>query len=403
MTMGGCFLQIQGIRKAYGSVTALDDCSLEIHRGEFVTLLGPSGCGKTTTLRMVAGFVRPDGGTIRIGDRVLSSDGVFVPPEKRGIGMVFQSYAVWPHMSVRANVELPLRLRGIGRAEARHQASEVLELCRLGKLADRDPHQLSGGQLQRVALARALVYKPELVLLDEPLSNLDVALREELRHELHLLHKAMGATFVLVTHDQVEAMSLSDRVVVMRDGRIEQVGAPQEIYRSPRTDFVAQFVGAANLLEGRIEDIVRTGDRVRCAVRVKDLILHVRGWDGARTGAAVTLAVHPEAVRLGEAATATANSGDNQYEGVVRAAYFLGRTQEAVVDIGGVELRAVQVRGRTFVEGERIPLSVAVDSVIAIGVSSASTSPSEKVRDETLGTPGLFAAGTAGAAQRERA
>jgi ABC-type Fe3+/spermidine/putrescine transport system ATPase subunit len=363
MADAASFLQLDRVRKDYGSVTALSDCTLDIRRGEFVTLLGPSGCGKTTTLRMIAGFIRPTGGTIHLNGRVLSSGSIFVPPEKRDIGMVFQSYAVWPHMSVRANVELPLKLRGTPRAEVRRLTDEVLHLCRLDAFADRDPHQLSGGQLQRVALARALVYKPQLVLLDEPLSNLDVALREELRQELHVLHKAMDATFVLVTHDQVEAMSLSDRVVVMRNGQVEQIGAPQEIYRAPRTDFVAQFVGAANLLKGLVTNVVRTGDRPRCRVEVGSATLTVRAWDTARPGQPVTLAVHPEAVQLGEIPAA---GTENQFEGIVRAAYFLGRTQEAVVDIAGLELTAVQVRGRGFVEGEKLPVSIAADAIIPL-------------------------------------
>ena len=369
------FLQLANVGRRYGNVTALESCDLEIRRGEFVTLLGPSGCGKTTTLRMVAGFVRPSTGTISLNGRVLSSDTIFVPPEKRGIGMVFQSYAVWPHMSVRANVALPLKLRRLPRGEITRLTDEVLQLCRLEKFADRDPHQLSGGQLQRVALARALVYKPELILLDEPLSNLDVSLREELRHELHLLHKATQATFVLVTHDQVEAMSLSDRVAVMREGKVEQIGAPQEIYRSPRTEFVAQFVGAANILSGTVDDALPSGDRFRWVVRVGSLILNVRALHAVRKGTSIRLAVHPEAVRLGD--TVSNIGGDNTFTGLVKSAYFLGRTQEAMIEVGGMELRAVQVRGQQSIEGQSVSVSIAADAIIALTLDGAPASQNQ--------------------------
>ena len=355
------FLELQGVGKDFGAFTAVDGCTLSIAQGEFVTLLGPSGCGKTTTLRMIAGFLQPDRGEIRLAGEVLSSPGANVPPERRDIGMVFQSYAVWPHMSVRQNVELPLKIRHVGKAERSQRVDDVLRLCRLDALADRSPHQLSGGQLQRVALARALVYRPRLILLDEPLSNLDVALREELRREIHRLHEASGATFVLVTHDQVEAMSLSDRVVVMNGGRIEQVGAPHEIYEDPRTDFVASFVGSANLLNGVVRGGEAPGGRRRVAVG--GMVMEVRAWEGAVDGQAVTLALHPEGVRVGD----QPGRGDQVFDGVVRAAYFLGRTQEVIVALGDVELRAVLVRGRKFVAGEAVRVSVDPEVAIPIG------------------------------------
>jgi ABC-type Fe3+/spermidine/putrescine transport system ATPase subunit len=276
-------------------------------------------------------------------------------------------------MSVRKNIELPLRVRKVPGAEIRRRVDETLQLCRLDGFADRDPHQLSGGQLQRVALARALVYRPRLVLLDEPLSNLDVALREDLRREIGRLHKLIGATFVLVTHDQVEAMSLSDRVVVMRQGRIEQIGAPEEIYRSPRTEFVAQFVGAANLLQGSIVAAAATDSAAdaaaaapaRCRVRVGGLTLAVRAWAGAAEGEAATLAVHPEVIRI--LAPGQGDRAENLFEGTVRAAYFLGRTQEIVVDVEGVELRTVQVRSETFHAGQPVLLSIPGDAIIPLG------------------------------------
>ncbi|MES2937148.1 MAG: ABC transporter ATP-binding protein [Pseudomonadota bacterium] len=353
------FLSLVGVGKRYGATRVLEGFSLSIARNEFITLLGPSGCGKTTTLRMIAGFVQPTEGEILLQGQSLSSAAVHVPPERRNIGMVFQSYAVWPHMSVRENIQLPLRLRKMSGAEIRKRTDEVLELCRLGTWADRSPHQLSGGQLQRVALARALAYRPALVLLDEPLSNLDVALREELRAELQQLHKAIESTFILVTHDQVEAMSLSDRVVVMRDGRIEQIGAPHEIYRAPATEFVANFVGAANVLTG---EVVSTAGGL-CEVRVGYLLLQMRARPGAAVGDAVSLAIHPEAVQLGGAAAGESN----RYTGRVLRSSFLGRTHEVLLDVQGVQMRAVALRGQLPAEGANVAVSIATDAAVAIG------------------------------------
>ncbi|MCW2240510.1 ABC transporter ATP-binding protein [Azospirillum canadense] len=364
MSTSAPFIELAGVHKEFGNFTALADCNLSIRRGEFVTLLGPSGCGKTTTLRMIAGFVRPTRGTIRVGGEILSSPTAHVPPEGRGMGMVFQSYAVWPHMTVRQNVALPLKLRKIARPDIDRRVDEVLHLCRLDGLGDRDPHQLSGGQLQRVALARALVYRPSVVLLDEPLSNLDVALREELRHELASLHRAIGATFILVTHDQVEAMSLSDRVVVMKEGRIEQIGPPEEIYRNPKTDFVAQFVGAANLVKGKVSSVRREPAGKSCEVRVGGVVFPaVRGWDGAAEGDTVTLAMHPESIRLQPIGPGEPGMG---YQGFVRGSYFLGRTQEILVELDGMELRVMQVRSRHFEIGERVGVTIANENVIPL-------------------------------------
>jgi len=356
------FLELSGISKSYGNSTAIAGLSLDIERGEFVTLLGPSGCGKTTTLRLVAGFMAPDQGTIRIDGRVLSSPDAAVPPEKRDIGMVFQSYAVWPHMSVRANIELPLKIRGmdIGLAD------DVIRLCRLEHLARRYPGEISGGQLQRVALARALVYQPSLVLLDEPLSNLDVSLREELRREIHRIHQATKATFVLVTHDQVEAMSLSDRIVVMNHGRIEQIGRPLDIYRHPRTAFVAQFVGSANLLQGSVEEVEDDNGAAICRVRCGELLFDVTAWSDAARGMPVTLALHPEAVRIEEATASDRPEG--LFEGRVANAFFLGRTLELTIDILGTEIRAVQLRGRVYREGDIVRVSFPRSALIPIGV-----------------------------------
>jgi iron(III) transport system ATP-binding protein len=239
-------VRVSGIAKRYGAREVISKLDLDVPDGAFVALLGPSGCGKTTLLRMVAGLERPDAGEIRIGDRAMFGAGVDVPPEERGLGMVFQSYAVWPHMSVRENVEYPLRVgprRARFDAEARRKAAaRALELVRLGGLEDRRPHQLSGGQQQRVALARGLVMEPPVLLLDEPLSNLDARLRAQMRRELRDLHRALGTTIIYVTHDQREAFEMSTLVVVLEDGKIAQQGTPDDIRAKPAPGFVEEFL-----------------------------------------------------------------------------------------------------------------------------------------------------------------
>jgi iron(III) transport system ATP-binding protein len=240
-------------------VRAADGVSLEAPEGKILTLLGPSGCGKTTVLRCIAGLERPDDGEIWFGEQVMFSraQGIYLPPERRNIGMVFQSYAIWPHLTVFENVAYPLRVRRLPPGEIRKRVEAALELVGLGGLADRPAPLLSGGQQQRVALARALVYEPQVLLLDEPLSNLDAKVREQVREELRGLQRSLGITTVYVTHDQVEALSLSDVVAVMREGQVEEVGTPQQLYERPRTRFVAEFVGTTNLFEGRL--VARNG------------------------------------------------------------------------------------------------------------------------------------------------
>ncbi|MGH3136741.1 MAG: ABC transporter ATP-binding protein, partial [Gaiellaceae bacterium] len=238
-------VELVGVTKRYGAVAAVDAIDLEVHPGEFLSLLGPSGCGKTTTLRLIAGFERPDQGQVRIGGRDVSR----VPPYKRDVNTVFQSYALFPHLSVLDNVGYGLKQRGLGKSERRARATEMLELVRLSGLGERKPRQLSGGQQQRVALARALVMHPRVLLLDEPLGALDLKVRKELQIELKRIQEEIGITFVYVTHDQEEALSMSDRVAVMKDGRIEQLAAPREIYDRPATHFVAEFIGDTNFIE----------------------------------------------------------------------------------------------------------------------------------------------------------
>ena len=244
-------VRIEHVFKRFGAVTAVNDFDLVVKDGEFVSILGPSGCGKTTTLRMIAGFERATEGEIYIGDHCVSSSikGSFAPPEKRDIGMVFQSYAVWPHMTVAENVGYPLKIQKVDKKEREERVQKMLELVHLGEYSKRYPHQLSGGQQQRVALARALVAQPGLLLLDEPLSNLDAKLRESMRFEILAIQKELGITVVYVTHDQGEAMAMSDRVVVMSAGVVQQIGAPHEIYTKPANKMVADFIGLVNFIE----------------------------------------------------------------------------------------------------------------------------------------------------------
>jgi iron(III) transport system ATP-binding protein len=316
-------LLLQELVKSYGATPVVRGLTLEVREGELVSLLGPSGCGKTTTLRMLAGLEHPDAGLIRIGGETVAGPGVRVPPERRGLGMVFQSYAVWPHRSVEANVAYPLALRRLPKAEVATRVREALRWVRLEALATRMPHELSGGQLQRVALARALVAGPRVLLLDEPLSNLDAALREELRAEIATLRARLGTTMVFVTHDQAEALALSVRIAVMNRGVIEQVDAPERLYREPATAFVAAFVGGANVLSGEVR-----GEAFHCTGR--DIVFALPPELAGRTGPG-TLMVRPEDLELGEEGTPLPLS----------ARLFLGSAAEYRFPIGDTLLRVV--------------------------------------------------------------
>ena len=248
---------ITGVTKSFGNVKVLQEFNQKFEDGEFITLLGPSGCGKTTMLRLIAGFEKPSSGEIYIGDKLVSSEKEFLPPEKRGIGMVFQSYAVWPHMNVFDNIAYPLKIQKINKNEIEERVNQVLKIVHLEQYKDRFPSELSGGQQQRVALGRALVAQPEILLLDEPLSNLDAKLRVDLRKELKRLQKDLGITTLYVTHDQEEALTLSDRIAVFNNGFIEQVGTPPEIYHQSKTEFVCDFIGDINVLtEETVHDIL---------------------------------------------------------------------------------------------------------------------------------------------------
>lgn len=244
-------LKITNVGRDYGNTAAVEDFSLDIASGEFISLLGPSGCGKTTMLRMIAGFIEPTRGTIALNDQIISSPSAVLPPEQRSMSMIFQSYAIWPNMTVYQNVAFGLELRKIATADIRKRVTEMLDVVQLTAQASRYPAELSGGQQQRVALARAVIVQPEVLLLDEPLSNLDANLREEMRLEIRRMHNEFKITTVYVTHDQAEAMVASDRIVVMSKGRVEQIASPREIYRAPATRFVASFIGRTNFLTGR--------------------------------------------------------------------------------------------------------------------------------------------------------
>jgi iron(III) transport system ATP-binding protein len=318
---------LQELTKRFGPVLAVDRVSLEIADGELFTLLGPSGCGKTSLLRLFAGFYRPDAGVIRFGDRVVND----LPPYARSIGMVFQNYALWPHMTVFQNVAYGLKLRGLSPEDVRNRVAQGLGQVNLGGLEGRYPGQLSGGQQQRVALARALVLSPDLLLLDEPLSNLDAKIRVQVRAEIRKLQRSLGITTVYVTHDQEEALSLSDRVAVLRDGRVLQIGRPRELYERPRSRFVADFVGVNNLIAGT----VKAADGALVLVDTPIGLLRARPVDPIAAGHACVLAVRPENVGVGGAA-----ADSNQLNGRIVLASYLGNTLRYDVEVGGIALKA---------------------------------------------------------------
>lgn len=315
-------ISIRNISKSFGDVQVLRNFNEEFADGEFVTLLGPSGCGKTTMLRMIAGFEKPSNGEIFIGSREVNSNKTFVPPEKRDIGMVFQSYAVWPHMTVFENVAYPLKIQKFPKSAIQKKVAEVLEIVHLSQYADRIPSKLSGGQQQRVALARALVAKPKVLLLDEPLSNLDAKLRDSMRFEIKEIQKQLGITVVFVTHDQIEAMTMSDRIVVINHGLIQQVGSPTEIYRNPANQFVADFVGKINFMKARSERGILTITGTNQTV----------DYSGPLTGN-VVLGIRPENVRF--------SSKPSDLRGRIASTFYLGDVNDCRVDLGGVEMRVI--------------------------------------------------------------
>ena len=323
-------VELRGLTKKYGPLAVVDDVSMLIEHGSLVCLLGPSGCGKTTTLRLIAGFVEPTAGEIRVGDRVVSTPQRTLPPERRNMSMIFQSYALWPHMTVTENIVYGLKLRKVDADTIRKKLDDILATTRLAPLADRYPGELSGGQQQRVALARALIVEPETLLLDEPLSNLDANLREEMRFEVRRLHDEYRYTTVYVTHDQAEAMTTADVIAVMNAGKIEQSGSPEDIYDRPRSEFVARFIGMSNVVKGKALD----GNHVSFA----GAPLHVTG-EPLKAGAETAVSIRQHQIELLAKEPA---AKDNVVPAKVVRQVFLGSSRDYMVELtDGTQLRVV--------------------------------------------------------------
>ncbi len=329
-------VRVSGLLKKYGDIVAVDDLTMDFEKGTLTTLLGPSGCGKTTALRCIAGLEKPDKGAISIGDSTVFSDDTNVPPEKRMVGIVFQSYAIWPHMTVYDNIAFPLKIRHASKHETAQKVKEVMDMVRLSGLGDRPATQLSGGQQQRIALARALVFDPEVLLLDEPLSNLDTSLRDIVRVEVRRIQRSLGITTIYVTHDQEEALSISDKVVVIRTGKVMAVGSPKEVYSRPSNDFVASFVGKANLIPGGIARLSGPVALVSTDVGEVSCELHQQDGAGLREGDQVVVSIKPENVLI--SAADGQGRGPNTFQGKVEFTSYLGAFSEVLVSLG-VEAR----------------------------------------------------------------
>ncbi len=356
------FIQVRNLTKKFGDVVAVDHIDLDISRGELVTLLGPSGCGKTTTLRCIAGLEIPEEGEISIAGKTVTSveKKIFIPPSKRGIGMVFQNYAVWPHMKVFDNVAYGLKLLRLPRSEIEERVKEVLELVGLRGLENRYPTQLSGGQQQRVALARALVMHPRVLLLDEPLSNLDAKLRERMRFEIRSLVKKVGITAVYVTHDQAEAMVISDNIVVMNKGRIMQIGKPEEIYRKPANIFVADFIGVSNFIPGRVEAIVEGlkgfvttdfGEKILCELSPR-----------LKVGDRAFILIRPEDILMYR----TNPPAENSFKAKIKHRVYLGSITYYWVVVDDIELRIQAPPETYYSEGEEVYVHLKLGKTIAL-------------------------------------
>jgi iron(III) transport system ATP-binding protein len=337
-------VELDGLTKIYGEIAVVDGVDLVVEHGQLLCLLGPSGCGKTTTLRLVAGFVEPDRGAIRVGGRLVSSPRETVPPERRHMSMIFQSYALWPHMTIAENVAYGLKLRRLDRETIRQKVEGILAVTRLGAFAERYPAELSGGQQQRVALARALVVEPETLLLDEPLSNLDANLREEMRFEVRRLHDEYRYTTIYVTHDQAEAMTTADVIVVMNLGRIEQVGSPEEVYRRPRSEFVARFIGGTNILRGR--------NLGRDRIEIGGLALRC-GEGSLAPGGETAVSVRQHDLRLYTSAPEPAL--ENVARATVARQVFLGGSRDYLVELAtGDQLRVTAPAEQSVAPGSEV-------------------------------------------------
>jgi len=355
-------IEIKELTKRYGGVIAVDNVNLDINKGELVTLLGPSGCGKTTTLRCIAGLEVPEEGEIRIDGEIVTSvkNGIFVPPSKRKIGMVFQNYAVWPHMKVFDNIAYGLKLQKLPKDEIKRRVKEVLELVGLEGLEDRYPTQLSGGQQQRVALARALVIQPRVLLLDEPLSNLDAKLRERMRFEIRSLVKKTGITAVYVTHDQAEAIVISDRIVIMNKGKIMQIGQPEEVYKNPANTFVADFIGISNFIPGKLvaiingtRGIVETdfGQHVHCLVSTR-----------LKKDDKTFVLVRPENIQIFK----DNPPPENSFKVRIKYRVYLGSIIYYWVTLGDTEIRVQAPPEAGYKEGEEVYIHFNPEKAVAL-------------------------------------
>lgn len=354
-------LELINLVKRFGDQAVVRGLSASVTEGHMLVLLGPSGCGKTTTLRLVAGLLLPDDGTILVDGKIVAGAGWGLPPERRNLGMVFQSYAVWPHKTVFENVAYGLQLRRVPREEIRRRVQQALDLVHMSDLGERYPSELSGGQQQRVALARAIVVEPSLLLLDEPLSNLDATLREQMRVELKSLQRQLGLTSIYVTHDQAEAMVLADHLVVMRGGDIEQEGIPEEIYSRPRSRFIAGFLGVTNLVEGRVTEL----DQGRGRLESRGLgAVWAYLQDGVRSrlsaGDKACMSIRPMDLRLSTSPPPTDVA--NRFEATVVQRIFLGELAEYLIQVGDVRWRVHADSSESFPVGQRIWVSFTHES-----------------------------------------
>ena len=348
-------VELRNLTKRYGPLAVVDNVSLTIEHGKLVCLLGPSGCGKTTTLRLIAGFVEPSEGEIRVGDKLISSPAHTVPPERRNMSMIFQSYALWPHMTVAENIVYGLKIRKLDRTTIQAKLDSILATTKLGELAQRYPGELSGGQQQRVALARALIVDPETLLLDEPLSNLDANLREEMRFEVRRLHDAYRYTTVYVTHDQSEAMTTADLICVMNGGKIEQAGSPEDIYDRPQSEFVARFIGSSNVIIGKVLDeasIDFAGTVLRCV------------GEKMKAGTQAPMSIRPHDIAI---SAAQPTQSENVVPGTVTRQVFLGGNRDYMVEAkNGTQLRIVTPAQDNIPQGSSVWLHLPPDRCRAL-------------------------------------
>jgi iron(III) transport system ATP-binding protein len=347
-------LQLINLQKKFGNNIAVDNITVTVPDGEFITFLGPSGCGKTTTLRMIAGFIKPTKGSIMVGNDIISSvkDNVFLPPDKRDMGMVFQTYAVWPHMNTFNNVAYPLKFKDFSKKEIKERVSETLSMVKLDGFEERFPHQMSGGQQQRVALARALIMEPSLLLLDEPLSNLDAKLRETMRYEIVELQRRLRITVVYVTHDQIEAMSMSNRIIVMDQGIMQQIGTPQDIYEKPKNRFVADFIGMANFLSCEVikQETSSVNVIILDANGGTNLTVPIHGE--MELDKNVTVVIRPEDIEV-----LPYESNDNLV-GEIKRQTYLGDRNDCTVQSGEIQLRVHTQNREIFKIGEKVNIHI---------------------------------------------